>query len=47
MDVIWTLGGSVNGVRASKGGKTVQMERVAAVCKAPKDGVVADVNGWH
>jgi hypothetical protein len=44
MDIIWTLGGSVNGVRASKGGEAVQMERVATVRKAPKDGMMADVD---
>jgi len=39
------LGGSANGIRASEGGQAVQMERVVAACKVPKDGVVADVDG--
>ena len=47
MDVIWTLGGSANGIRASKGGQAIQMERVAATCKAPEDGVVANINGQY
>jgi len=47
MDVIRALGGSANGIRASEGGQAVQMERVVAVRKAPKDRVVADVNGQH
>ena len=45
VDIIWTLGGAANGVRASKGGQAVQMERVTAACKAPKDRVVANING--
>lgn len=32
--------------RLSKGGQAAQVERVMAVCKAPKNGVVADVEGW-
>jgi hypothetical protein len=36
MDIIWTLGDPTNGIRASKGSQTIQMERVAAVCKPPE-----------
>jgi len=27
--------------------QALQMERVTTVCKAPKNGVVADVDGWN
>ena len=37
MDVIWTLGDPINCIRVSKGCQTIQMERVAAVCKPPKN----------
>ena len=47
MDIIWTLGGSANGIRASEGGEAVQMERVAAMCKPPKNGAVAHINGGY
>ena len=36
MDIIRTLRGPANAIRVSKRGQTIQMERVAAVCKVPK-----------
>ena len=49
MDVIRTLGDPTNGIRASKVGQTIQMERVAAVCKPPKNREVCRINGgdWN
>jgi hypothetical protein len=47
MVVTWTLSGSANGIGLSKGGQAVQVERVAAVHKVPKNGVMANVNGWY
>ena len=37
MDVIRTQRGPANGIRASKWGQTIQVERMAAVCKSPKN----------
>jgi len=47
MDVIWTLGGPTNSIRASKGGQAIQMERVAAMCKPPKNRAVAPIKGGY
>jgi hypothetical protein len=49
MDIIWMLGHPTNSIRASKGGQTIQMERVAAVCKLPKNREVSRINGrgWN
>ena len=47
MDIIRTLGGPVYGMRPSKGGQAIQMERVAAMCKPPKDRAVAHINGGY
>ena len=50
MDVIWTLGDPINGTGAPKGGQTIQMERVVAVCKPPKNReVISRINGgdWN
>jgi hypothetical protein len=44
MDIIWTLGGPG---KASKGGQTIQVERVPAVCKPPKKRAVAHINGGN
>ena len=46
MYVIRTLSDPANGIRASKGGQTVQVERVAAVRKPPKNREVR-VNGGY
>jgi len=47
MDVIRTLGGPVNGIRTSKWGQAIQMERVAAMCKPPNNRAVAHINGGY
>jgi hypothetical protein len=48
MNVIRTLGDPANGIRASKGGQTVQVERVAAMRKPPENReVVRGVDNWN
>jgi len=45
MDVTWTVGDPANSIGLPKGGEAVQVERVVAACKVPKNGMVADVDG--
>ena len=47
MNVIWTLGGPANSIRASEGGQTVQVERVAAVPEPPKIREVVHGGNWN
>jgi len=47
MDIVGTLGGPANGIRTSKGCQAIQMERVATVCKPPKNRAVAHINGGY